>query len=140
MAMFVCTSQNTRLTTTCSASPTVNAVDTLNATFITGNTPALAQSNPIVAFLAMQIDALHAEAQQNDALTRIANSDISNACSLTDHLLPWHSPQLEHGIINLLFIVLTFAVFAGAGLLVPVLTEPIIPTQRRHLTFCVFRE
>ncbi|PSW21885.1 hypothetical protein C9I98_01050 [Photobacterium sanctipauli] len=64
----------------------------------------------------------------------------SEQCSLTDHLLQQHQHSIEHAIVTLLFIVLTFAMFAGVSRIVPVLTEPIPPTQRRHLTFCVFRE
>ena len=138
LAMFVCTSHNLRITNVCNLTDNTTG----NAS---GNAPAssaafLDTQNPIAQFIALQINALEAKALQNTERSLNESGALNKACTLTDHLVQWHSPQLDHGIFNLLFIVLAFAIFACAGLVVPVLTEPIVPTRRRHLTFCVFRE
>lgn len=61
-------------------------------------------------------------------------------CDLTDHLLQLHQQSLEHALLSFSILFLLIALYIGAPFLVPILTEPIPPTRRRHLTLCVFRE
>jgi len=65
---------------------------------------------------------------------------VEKKCDLTDHLLQLHQQSLDHTLISFSILFLLIALFIGSPFRVPVLTEPIPPTRRRHLTLCVFRE
>ncbi|MGF1725575.1 hypothetical protein [Photobacterium nomapromontoriensis] len=116
LVIFVCSSQNIGLNSTCS----------------------LQQSaDPISYSMPTQ------KLEHSQSGARSADADgvaISEQCSLSDHLLQIHQQQLEQAIVCFIFIVLTFVLFAGPSIVTPKLTEPIPPTRRRHLTLCVFRE
>ncbi|MGF1684541.1 hypothetical protein [Photobacterium minamisatsumaniensis] len=116
LVIFVCSGQNFGLVTSCN----VYGADNAQSTDSYFNTPALS------AEIQRSLDS--------------QSSENTDKCSLSDHLLQLHQHTFEHAIISLFIIVLTFSVFAGVSRIVPVLTEPIPPTRRRHLTFCVFRE
>ncbi|MGF1692526.1 hypothetical protein [Photobacterium kagoshimensis] len=62
------------------------------------------------------------------------------SCDMSDHLLQIHGQSLELGLLYLPFIFILLSLLSTGHSLVPALTEPIPSTQRRHLTFCVFRE
>lgn len=65
---------------------------------------------------------------------------VEKKCELTDHLLQLHQQSLDYALVSFSTLFLLIALFVGSPFRVPVLTEPIPPTRRRHLTLCVFRE
>ncbi|MCW8328594.1 hypothetical protein MD588_07210 [Photobacterium sp. SDRW27] len=68
------------------------------------------------------------------------SADADKQCELTDHLLQLHQLSFELALISISILFLLITLFTGHPYRVPVLTEPIPPTRRRHLTLCVFRE
>ncbi|MGR5129815.1 hypothetical protein [Photobacterium swingsii] len=79
--------------------------------------------------------------ETSDANTLIESSPITQKqCDMSDHLLQIHGQSLELGLLYLPFIFILLSLLCTGHSFVPALTEPIPSTQRRHLTFCVFRE
>ena len=77
----------------------------------------------------------------SDANTLVESSPITQKqCDMSDHLLQIHGQSLELGLLYLPFIFILLSLLCTGHSFVPALTEPIPSTQRRHLTFCVFRE
>ncbi len=77
----------------------------------------------------------------SDANTLVESSPITQKhCDMSDHLLQIHGQFLELGLLYLPFIFILLSLLCTGHSFVPALTEPIPSTQRRHLTFCVFRE
>lgn len=61
-------------------------------------------------------------------------------CDMTDHLLQVHQHSFEHALIFISLLIVVLAWLSTMQYRIPVLTEPIPPTRRLHLTLCVFRE
>jgi len=61
-------------------------------------------------------------------------------CDMTDHLLQVHQHSFEHALIFISLLIVVLAWLSTVQYRIPVLTEPIPPTRRLHLTLCVFRE
>jgi hypothetical protein len=76
--------------------------------------------------------------------TNTNDSSIDGAtakqCDMTDHLLQVHQHSFEHALIFISLLIVVFAWLSTMQYRIPVLTEPIPPTRRLHLTLCVFRE
>lgn len=89
---------------------------------------------------------LHKFIQETATKTSDANSLVESSpitqkqCDMSDHLLQIHGQSLELGLLYLPFIFILLSLLCTGHSFVPALTEPIPSTQRRHLTFCVFRE
>jgi len=73
-----------------------------------------------------------------------SDSNIDGAtdkqCDMTDHLLQVHQHSFEHALIFISLLIVVLAWLSAMQYRIPVLTEPIPPTRRLHLTLCVFRE
>jgi hypothetical protein len=73
-----------------------------------------------------------------------SDSNIDGAtdkqCDMTDHLLQVHQHSFEHALIFISLLIVVLAWLSTMQYRIPVLTEPIPPTRRLHLTLCVFRE
>lgn len=67
-------------------------------------------------------------------------TDVEKSCDLTDHLLQLHQQSLSHALLYAVTLLLLLPQLIGSPYRVPLLTEPIPPQRRRHLTLCVFRE
>lgn len=67
-------------------------------------------------------------------------TDVQQSCDLTDHLLQLHQQSLGHALIFAVTLLLLLPQLIGSPYRVPLLTEPVPPRRRRHLTLCVFRE
>ena len=65
---------------------------------------------------------------------------VEKKCDLTDHLLQLHQQSLDHALISIGILLLLITMCIGNPFRVPLLTEPITSSRRRHLTLCVFRE
>ncbi|MGR2769783.1 hypothetical protein [Photobacterium ganghwense] len=118
IVLFICSGQRMGLVTSCPAKqaaghPSANLVSELSAK----------------ATISVQT-----------AIQATSDHEPHEPCSLADHLLQLHQHQLDFAILQSFVIFLAFAILAGPSLITPVLTEPIPPTRRRHLTLCVFRE
>ncbi|WP_211321763.1 hypothetical protein [Photobacterium indicum] len=73
-----------------------------------------------------------------------SDSNIDGAtdkqCDMTDHLLQVHQHSFEHALIFISLLIVVLAWLSTMQYRILVLTEPIPPTRRLHLTLCVFRE
>ncbi|MGF1861887.1 hypothetical protein C9J48_05710 [Photobacterium profundum] len=78
------------------------------------------------------------------ATANTSDSNIDGAtdkqCDMTDHLLQVHQHSFEHALIFISLLIVVLAWLSTMQYRIPVLTEPIPPTRRLHLTLCVFRE
>lgn len=73
-------------------------------------------------------------------LNSAGTMDAEKQCDLTDHLLQQHQLSFEHALVSFSILFLLIALVTSYLYQVPLLTEPIPPPRRRHLTLCVFRE
>ncbi|UTV29779.1 hypothetical protein [Photobacterium atrarenae] len=87
-----------------------------------------------------EIGTSHAMAPQHSPTQHKQTTDVEKSCDLTDHLLQLHQQSLGHALLYAVTLLLLLPQLIGTPYRVPLLTEPIPPPRRRHLTFCVFRE